>query len=129
MPPPQVGPQILQEPPLRSRSGRALGGARPLSGDPRSITAPHRVPTLCPRSDPRPPSQFPQRAWSPRLPLPGSQNPNARPPNGSSVSRAAYRAQRGRSSGSSGGSRCPGPRPLQRAKSLPPRGPGASAWS
>lgn len=70
MPPPQVGPQILQEPPLRSRSGRALGGARPLSGDPRSITAPHRVPTLCPRSDPRPPSQFPQRAWSPRLPYP-----------------------------------------------------------
>lgn len=45
------------------------------------------------------------------------------------MSRAAYRAQRGRCSRSSGGSRCPEPRPLQRAKSLPPHGPGASAWS
>ena len=124
MPPPQVGPQSL-----RSRSGSALGGARPLSGDPRSIMAPRRVPTLCPRSAPRPPAQFSQRGGPRVSPIPGSQSPNARPPNRSSVAHAAYRAQRGRSSWSSGGSRCPGPRPLQRAKSLPPRGPGASAWS
>lgn len=129
MPLPQVGPQSLQEPPLRSRGGCALGGARPLSGDPRSITAPRRVPTLCPHSAPRLTSQFPLRGGSRVSLFPGPQSPNARPPNGSSVSRAAYRAQRGRSSGSSGGSRCPGPRPLQRAKSLPLRGPGASAWS
>lgn len=53
-------PRSLQELPLLSRGGSAQGGARPLSGDPRSIVAPRRVPTLCPLSAPRPPSQFPQ---------------------------------------------------------------------
>lgn len=66
MPPPQVGPQSLQELPHRSRGGSAQGGARPLSGDPRSIMASRRVPTLYPRSAPGPPSQFPQRG-SPRV--------------------------------------------------------------
>lgn len=91
--------------------------------------APRPVPTLCPRSAPRPPAQFPQRG-GPRVSY--SPDPRARMrayPTGLRCSRAAYRAQRDRSSGSFGGSRCPGPRPLQRAKSLPPRGPGASAWS
>lgn len=61
MPPPQVGPQSLQELALRSRGGSAQGGALPLSGEPRSIMAPRRVPTLYPHSAPGPPSQFPQR--------------------------------------------------------------------
>lgn len=129
MPPPQVGPQ---EPPgaappqqRRQCTGRRPAPLRGPKIDRGSTAGAHPMPTLCPA----PTLSVPTAWWSPCLPLPGSQSPNARPPNGSSVSRAAYRAQRGRSSRSSGGSRCPGPRPLQRAKSLPPHRPGASAWS
>lgn len=129
MPPPQVGPP---EPPgavppqqKRQRTGRRPASLRGPKIDHGSTPGAHPMPTLCPA----PTRSVPTAWWSPCLLLPGSQSPNARLPNGSSVSRAAYRAQRDRSSGSFGGSRCPGPRPLQRAKSLPPRGPGASAWS
>lgn len=97
MPPPQVGPWNLQEPPSAAGSS-ALGGARPLSRDPqravlrsqRFALSAHPMPTLCPA----PTLSVPTARRSPRCLLPGSQRPTARPPIRSSASRATYRAER-----------------------------------
>lgn len=85
MPPPQVGPP---EPPgavlpqqKRQRTGRRPASLRGPKIDHGSTPGAHPMPTLCPA----PTRSVPTAWWSPCLLLPGSQSPNARLPNGSSV--------------------------------------------
>lgn len=133
MPPPQVGPWSLQEPPSAAQAAARWAAPGPSPGTHSEqgsrASASRRVPTLYPRSAPRPPSQFPQRGGPHVASSSGPRGPpRAHPPGLRSP--APPTVQRGRNPWSSGRSRGSGPRPLlQRAKSFPSRGPGASAWS